>query len=127
MYLSNLISSLSIVIPTIIHKRVCQIARLPSHCAPYSSLIRVFPVINTLTQLYPHQQVPFVPFSCLVLLQLKGMFCVCAPINHSPPSLFSFILPYKAVLYAFFSFLCFKPLVTPLFIQLFCNNINVKV
>ena len=32
------------------------------------------------------------------------------------------VLPYQAVLHPFFSFFYFKPLVTPLFIQLFCNN-----
>ena len=44
------------------------------------------------------------------------MFCVFATINHS--SLLSFILPYKAVC-MFFSLFYLKPLVTPLFIQLF--------
>ena len=54
-----------------------------------------------------------VVLSCVVLLRLEGkvpMFCVCAPISHSPPppllppvSLLSFILPHKAVL----RFTCF--------------------
>ena len=33
------------------------------------------------------------------------------------------VLPYKAVLHTVFSFFYFKPLATPLFIQLSCNNI----
>ena len=45
--------------------------------------------------------------SCVVLLQFKGkvpMFCVCAPINHSPPvSLLSFILLlFPSCFHAFF-------------------------
>ena len=33
------------------------------------------------------------------------------------------VLPYKAVLHTVFSFFYFKPLATPLFIQLSCSNI----
>ena len=44
----------------------------------------------------------------------------------TPVSLLSFLLPYKYVLHAFFSFFYFKPLVAPLFIQLFCDNIYVR-
>ena len=46
-----------------------------------------------------------------------------APVNQSP--LVTFILPYKAVFMLLF-FFYFKPLVTPLFIQLFCNIIYVS-
>ena len=56
---------------------------------------------------------------------MKGTFCARAPINHSPfVSLLSFILSYKTVLHAF-SLFYFKPLVTPLIIQFFFNNIYV--
>ena len=42
---------------------------------------------------------------CVAATEWKGMFCVIAPINHSPPtSLPSLILPYKAVC-MLFSFL----------------------
>ena len=70
--------------------RACPPARLPAY-APLLSSISVLRA--------------FVLF-CVVLLQLKGkvaMFCVCAPINQSPPvSLSSLILRYKAVLHALF-------------------------
>ena len=97
--------------------------------------LRVLPIINTglrarapllssITALHVFD------LACFVLLLLKGRICfVCAlQITIHPPSvsLLSFILPYKGVLHAFFPFFCFKPLVTPLFLQLFYNNIYVS-
>ena len=83
--------------------------------APYAPAhLRALPIINKrLTLLRPCASLPS-PISalrafflsCVMLFQLKGkvpMFCVCAPINNSPPvSLLSFILQYKAVLLFFF-------------------------
>ena len=58
--------------------------------------------------------------SCIMLLHLKRyvfcVFCVCAPINHSPPppSLSSLSF-YHLKLFRMFFFFCFMSLVTPLF------------
>ena len=91
-------------------------------CAPYSLLIRTC----ASTRFNPHQQAPYVfVLSCVVLLQLKGKVCfVCSLqlIIH-----LSFLLFYHIKLSAcFFSFFYFKPLVTPLFIELFWNKIQVS-
>ena len=105
------------------------------NCAP--SRLRTLPIIDTpLTRLLHHLYAPLllsistlIPFFLcrVVLFQLKDevpMFCVCASINHSPPvSLFSLLFYRIKLFYMFFSSFYFKPLVTPLFIQLFCNNI----
>ena len=54
------------------------------------------------------------------------MFCVCTPVNHSHPvSLLYFFYHMKLFCMIFFSF-CFKESVTPLFMQLFCNKINLS-
>ena len=115
----------------------CAPLRLPY--APYPSLIRacgparlsVLTSLIRLTRLHDFTLINKRPtrlcpvFCCVVTTErfMLKLFCVCAPINHSPPvSLFSFVLPNKAALQLFFSFFHFKPLVTLLF-TLFCNNI----
>ena len=107
------------------------------NCAPCVPLrLRILPIIYTrLTRLFHIYYAPcalllssFFLF-CVVLFQLRGkmpLFCVCAPINHSYPVSFRiYVLPYKAFLYVFFCFFYFKPLVTPLFRQLFYSNIFI--
>ena len=55
-----------------------------------------------------------------------GMLCVNDPINHSPPPISSLLFYYMKLFYVlFFSLFYFKPLVTPLFLQLFWNNIFI--
>ena len=119
--------------------RVCYIARLARPRALASSRLCTLPIINTrFTRLRAYTFLPssigslralraFV-LCCVVLLQFEMKVCfVCAlQLNiHPRLSLLSFSLPYKAVLYAFFSFVYFKPLVTTLFVKLFCNNVFV--
>ena len=110
------------------------------NCAPcMPARLRALPIIDTrFTRLRANAPLlssisilrTFV-LSWVVLCCARYLLCfVCLlqliplPLPSPPPvSLLSFILPYKAV-YIFFSFiLLFKPLVTLLFIQLFCNNI----
>ena len=89
------------------------------------SLIRALRIYAPLTSSISALRLFFL--FCVVIFQLKGkvpMFCVCFSINHSSSSLSP--LCYFTILSCFtcfFSFIYFKPLVTPLLTQLFCNNI----
>ena len=76
---------------------------------PYTSLIRALTLIN----------------ACL-----KGKVCFVFALQitiHSPSLFPLFYFTILGCLQFFFSFIYFKPLVTPLFIQLFCNYIYVSL
>ena len=64
---------------------------------------------------------------CCVLLQLKGKVCFVylLKLNTHLLPLCLLLLCHIKLFACFFSFFYFKPLVTPLFIQSFCNNIQV--
>ena len=70
---------------------------------------------------------PYAPTPVLfcVLLQLKGKVRFVYSLQLTI-HLFFLIFYHISCLHAFFSFFYFKPLVTPLFIQLFCNIIQVS-
>ena len=97
--------------------------------------LRALPIINT----RPTRLRVYVPLTssigalrafvlcCFVLLQLKVKVCFVCTLQltiHPPFSLLSLFFHIK-LFYILFSFFCFKPSVTPLFKQLFCNNIYV--
>ena len=97
-----------------------------------------------------HRPLPIIPYPPLICTCVS-MLLYCAPLTQlvlccyrwkvgyvlrvrsnypftpSPiPLSLSSLLSLKAVLHAFFPFFSFKPLVTPLILQLFCNNIYIN-
>ena len=94
------------------------------NCAPFApACLRASPIINIrLTRLYPYQLVPCTFLSCLALCCVLCFVFELQLTIHPHLCLLSFTLPYRAVLHAFFHSY-FKPWVTLLVIQLFCNNI----
>ena len=84
------------------------------------------PIINTcltcLTPLRALRALSAFVLSCVVLLQLKGKLNFVCSLQLTI-HLFSLLFYHIKLFACFFSFFYFKPLVTPLFIQLFCSII----
>ena len=94
--------------------------------APYPSVIRASRVC-IFTRHYRHQQAPYALLSCVVLLQLKGKVCFECALQLTIHPRLSSLLVYHIKVFCMLFFFSFKLLVTPLFIQLFCNNIQVSL
>ena len=106
----------------------CVLTHLTYHWyLPYApSHQRVLPIINMCLMRLRNRHVMQVclDLCCVVTVERHDIFCVCTQINHSPARLFYlFYFTMCSYFPCFFPFFCFKPLVSALFLQLFCNNI----